>query len=94
MATVSSSQADVSIVSSDEGLTVETSAEEIFTVADLNKIKPWLKSQSVNSKSLPQFKCSLNGFPIPEILWTKDGLILGNNNILTTNQVSYGNPGQ
>ena len=36
MASVSSSQADVSIVSSDEGLTVETSAGKIFTVANLN----------------------------------------------------------
>ena len=58
------------------------------------EINPELRNQSVTYNSSLQFKCSVSGFPSPKILWTKDGLNLGNNNILTIDQVSYGNPGQ
>ena len=57
-------------------------------------MKPELKNQSVTYNSPLQFKCSLSGFPSPKILWTKDGLNLGNNNILTINRVAFGDAGQ
>ena len=46
-------------------------------------INPELKNQSVAYNSSLQFKCSLSGFPTPEILWTKDGVNLTNNNTFT-----------
>ena len=58
------------------------------------EINPELKNQSVTYKTSLQFNCSLSGFPTPEILWTKDGENLGNNNTLTINPVSYGDAGQ
>ena len=58
------------------------------------EINPELKNQSVTYDSSLQFKCSLSGFPSPKILWTKDGLNLGNNNILTINRVTFGDAGQ
>ena len=58
------------------------------------EINPELKNQSVAYNSSLQFICSLSGFPTPEILWTKDGVNLGNNNTLTINRVSYGDAGQ
>ena len=58
------------------------------------EINPELENQSVAYNSSLQFICSLSGFPTPEILWTKDGVNLGNNNTLTINQVSYGDAGQ
>ena len=61
---------------------------------DPPEINPELKNQSVTHNSSLRFKCSLSGFPTPEILWTKDGVNLGNNNTLTINRVSYGDAGQ
>ena len=58
------------------------------------EINTELKNQSVTYKTSLQFICSLSGFPTPEILWTKDGENLGNNNTLTINRVSYGDAGQ
>ena len=58
------------------------------------EINPELKNQSATYKTSLQFNCSLSGFPTPEILWTKDGENLGNNNTLTINRVSYGDAGQ
>ena len=58
------------------------------------EINPELKNQSATYKTSLQFNCSLSGFPTPEILWTKDGENLGNNNTLTINPVSYGDAGQ
>ena len=58
------------------------------------EINPELKNQSVTYKSPLQFRCSLSGFPIPEILWTKDGVNLGNNNTFTINRVTYGDAAQ
>ena len=58
------------------------------------EINTELKNQSVTYKTSLQFNCSLSGFPTPEILWTKDGENLGNNNTLTINRVSYGDAGQ
>ena len=40
------------------------------------EINPELKNQSVSYNSSLQFRCSLSGFPTPEILWTKDGVNL------------------
>ena len=47
------------------------------------EINPELKNQSVTYNSPLQFICSLGGFLTPEILWTEDGLNLGNKNTLT-----------
>ena len=58
------------------------------------EINTELKNQSVTYNSSLHFICSLSGFPTPEILWTKDGVNLGNNNTLTINRVSYGDAGQ
>ena len=44
---------------------------------------PEIKNQSVTYNSSLEFKCSLSGFPTPEILWTKDGVNLTNNNTFT-----------
>ena len=61
---------------------------------DPPEINPELKNQSVTYNSSLRFKCSLSGFPTPEILWTKDGVNLGNNNTFTINRVSYGDAGR
>ena len=58
------------------------------------EINTELKNQSVTYNSSLQFICSLSGFPTPEILWTKDGVNLGNNNTLTINRLSYGDAGR
>ena len=58
------------------------------------EINTELKNQSVTYNSSLQFICSLSGFPTPEILWTKDGVNLGNNNTLTINGLSYGDAGR
>ena len=47
------------------------------------EINTELKNQSVAYNSSLKFICSLRGFPIPEILWTKDGVNRSNNNTLT-----------
>ena len=47
------------------------------------EINTELKNQSVAYNSSLMFICSLRGFPIPEILWTKDGVNRSNNNTLT-----------
>ena len=58
------------------------------------EINPELRNQSVTYNSSLQFKCSVSGFPTPEILWTKDGFNLSNNNIFTINRVTFGDAGQ
>ena len=57
-------------------------------------INPELKNQSVTYNSSLQFKCSLSGFPTPEILWTKDGVNLTNNNTLTIRQARFEDSGK
>ena len=57
-------------------------------------INPELKNQSVTYNSSPQFKCAVSGFPTPEILWTKDGVNLTNNNTLTIHQTRLGDSGK
>ena len=58
------------------------------------EINPELKNQSVAYNSSLQFICSLSGFPTPEILWTKDGVNLGNNNTLTIRQARFEDSGR
>ena len=59
------------------------------------EINPELRNQSVTYKSPLQFNCSLSGFPIPEVLWTKDEVNLdNNNNTFTINRVTYGDAGE
>ena len=58
------------------------------------EINPELKNQSVTYNSSPQFKCAVNGFPTPEILWTKDGVNLTNNNTLTFYQTRLEDSGK
>ena len=58
------------------------------------EINPELKNQSVTYNSSPQFNCSLSGFPTPEILWTKDGVNLTNNNTLTIRQARLEDSGK
>ena len=53
-----------------------------------------LKNQSVAYNSSLKFICSLRGFPIPEILWTKDGVNRSNNNTLTIRQARLEDSGQ
>ena len=36
----------------------------------------------------------MRGFPKPEVVWTKDGKLLGIRNMLTINRVTYGEAGQ
>ena len=57
-------------------------------------INPELKNQSVTYNSSPQFKCAVSGFPTPEILWTKDGVNLTNNNTLTIHQTRLEDSGK
>ena len=58
------------------------------------EINPQLKNQSFTYNSPLQFKCSVGGFPIPEVFWTKDGLNIGNSNTLSINRVKYEDAGQ
>ena len=58
------------------------------------EINTELKNQSVIYNSSLQFICCLSGFPTPEILWTKDGVNLGNNNTLTIRQARFEDSGQ
>ena len=58
------------------------------------EINPELKNQSVTYNSSLQFNCSVSSFPSPKILWTKDGLNLSNNNILTIRQARLEDSGQ
>ena len=57
-------------------------------------INPELKNQSVTYNSSLQFKCSLSGFPTPEILWTKDGVNLTNNNTFTIHRARLEDSGK
>ena len=36
----------------------------------------------------------MRGFPKPEVVWTKDGKLLGIRNMLTINRVTYGDAGR
>ena len=58
------------------------------------EINTELKNQSVAYNSSLKFICSLRGFPIPEILWTKDGVNRSNNNTLTIRQARFKDSGQ
>ena len=58
------------------------------------EINPELKNQSVSYNSSLQFRCSLSGFPTPEILWTKDGVNLDKNNTVTIHQARLKDSGQ
>ena len=49
---------------------------------------------SVKLHSTLQIQCFVKGFPKPEVNWTKDGKLLDTRNMLTTNQVTYGDAGQ
>ena len=57
-------------------------------------INPELKNQSVTYNSSIQFKCSLSGFPTPEILWAKDEVNLTSNNTLTIRQARWEDSGK
>ena len=57
-------------------------------------INPELKNQSVTYNSSIQFKCSLSGFPTPEILWAKDEVNLTSNNTLTIRQARLEDSGK
>ena len=58
------------------------------------EINTELKNQSVTYNSTLQLVCSLGGFPTPDILWTKDGVNLRNNNTLTIRQARFEDSGQ
>ena len=58
------------------------------------EINPELKNQSVTYNSPLQFKCSLSGFPTPEVLWTKDGMYLGKKNTLMIRQARFEDSGE
>ena len=58
------------------------------------EINPELKNQSVKYNSSLRFDCSLRSFPIPEILWTKNGIHLGSNNTLNIRQARLEDSGQ
>ncbi|XP_022778625.1 hemicentin-1-like, partial [Stylophora pistillata] len=65
-----------------------------ITVTGPPEINPLLKNQSFAYNSPLRLKCSVSGFPAPEVLWTKDGLIIGNRNTLSINRVKYEDTGQ
>ena len=52
------------------------------------------REKSVKLHSTLQIQCFVKGFPKPEVNWTKDGKLLDTRNMLTTNQVTYGDAGQ
>ncbi|PFX16590.1 Hemicentin-2 [Stylophora pistillata] len=58
------------------------------------EINHQLKNQPFLYNSTLRFKCSLRGFPEPEVLWTKDGVNLGDKNTLTIDRVKYEDAGQ
>ena len=58
------------------------------------EINPLLKNQSFAYNSPLRLKCSVSGFPAPEVLWTKDGLNISNRNTLSINRVKYEDTGQ
>ena len=58
------------------------------------EINPELKNQSVIYNSPLQLKCSLSGFPTPEVLWTKDGMYLGKKNTLMIRQARFEDSGE
>ena len=58
------------------------------------EINPELKNQSVTYNSPLQFKCSLSGFPTPEVLWIKDGMYLGKKNTLMIRQARFEDSGE
>ena len=58
------------------------------------EINPELKNQSIAYNSSLPLICFLSGCPTPKILWTKDGLNLGNNNTYTIRQARFEDSGQ
>ncbi|XP_022797617.1 roundabout homolog 3-like [Stylophora pistillata] len=58
------------------------------------EINPQLKNQSFLYNSRFRFNCSLRGFPKPEVLWTKNGVNLSNENTLIIDRVKYEDAGQ
>ena len=58
------------------------------------EINPWLINQSVTYNSPLQFNCSLSGFPSPEVLWTRDGINIGQKNTLTIRQARFEDSGE
>ena len=58
------------------------------------EINPQLINQSVTYSSPLQFNCSLSGIPTPEVLWTKNGVNLGNLNTLTIRQAKFEDSGE
>ncbi|XP_022805293.1 hemicentin-2-like [Stylophora pistillata] len=58
------------------------------------EINPHLTNQSLPYNSSLQFDCFLRGFPVPEVLWTKDGVNIGNNNTFTIRQARLEDSGQ
>ncbi|XP_022808745.1 uncharacterized protein LOC111345730, partial [Stylophora pistillata] len=58
------------------------------------EMNPQLKNQSFLYNSPLRFKCSLRGFPKPEVLWTKNGVNLSSENTLTIDRVKFENAGQ
>ena len=58
------------------------------------EINPELKNQSLAYNSSLPLICFLSGCPTPKILWTKDGVNLGNNNTYTIRQARLEDSGQ
>ena len=58
------------------------------------EINPELKNQSIAYNSSLPLICFLSGCPTPKILWTKDGVNLGNNNTYTIRQARLEDSGQ
>ena len=58
------------------------------------EMNPQLKNQSFLYNSLLRLKCSLRGFPKPEVLWTRDQVKLSNENTLIIDGVKYEDAGQ
>ena len=58
------------------------------------EINPELKNQSLAYNSSLPLICFLSGCPTPKILWTKDGVNLGNNNTYTIRQARFEDSGQ
>lgn len=49
-------------------------------------MNPHPKNQSLPYNLSLQLHCLLRGFPLPEVLWIKDGVNIGNNNTFTIRQ--------
>ncbi|RMX40662.1 hypothetical protein pdam_00023531, partial [Pocillopora damicornis] len=76
-------------------LVLSSNRVSIFALSDgPPEINPELKNQSVTYNSPLQFKCSLSGFPTPEVLWTKDGMYLGKKNTLMIRQARFEDSGE